>query len=491
MQSGYVPTCKILSPREFGGCQNRSRLFFVCVRDDMYAAMGEFWFPEVTTPAQDVTIRKFLDHHDDVDWNRLEVFHEYESRNAPHLQSYDGPRRDLQCRGGIGGGSFSIDDPACTLKWYDANEGGWSQVYHDDRGEHVGHRRLSEDEGCRMSGVRKRSSPQQTRKMLGGGIDGHVLRPLVSSMEKFVSGYKRTVSEPVGAPLAFPVHMQGPKQLNHGRFACPGSQQSALMGWSQLEDFFCDICPQAKMKHARRSTKPVPKLQRVGVLVGGDIIGKVSPTSQNKYTYAAVFVDAWSRKVFTYPLRHKDEFTAAFEHLMTVFRANDTPITTFITDTDSVMTSRKFCDVAVSNNVELRLSSPYCHWQNGLVERYIGTLKNKTIANLLRAGLGPEWWWAAWSHAAESWGATPHPKNVAMESPNNVFAGRVHHTEVSGWVCTEPLDESFRRTFGAEAYVRREHRKRFEPKADKCMFVGYAPRHADGVYDFYNYRTHR
>ena len=89
----------------------------------------------------------------------------------------------------------------------------------------------------------------------------------------------------------------------------------------------------------------------------------------------------------TYPMVHKSDFTAAFDHVCTAYSAAGHPVTNFMTDTDSVMMSDAFRDKAVALNVGLRLSSPYCHWQNGTIERFVYSVKNKTICNLFSSRL--------------------------------------------------------------------------------------------------------
>jgi hypothetical protein len=55
----------------------------------------------------------------------------------------------------------------------------------------------------------------------------------------------------------------------------------------------------------------------------------------------------------------------------------------------------------------------------------------------------------------------------------------------------DKLDESFRRTFGSDAYVRVDSRNKLDSRSQKCVFLGYAEDHADGVYEFINDATGR
>ena len=61
---GYVCYHKVLTPQDFGGPQNRTRLFVGCFREDVDDAVRPFQYLEPTTPARNATVRSCLDHPD-------------------------------------------------------------------------------------------------------------------------------------------------------------------------------------------------------------------------------------------------------------------------------------------------------------------------------------------------------------------------------------------------------------------------------------------
>jgi hypothetical protein len=162
-----------------------------------------------------------------------------------------------------------------------------------------------------------------------------------------------------------------PAEVNHGRWGCPGIVAAKKLGWSQCEDFFCPHCPHGKVKRANIRRAPVPRVERVGALVCGDIIGPFPPSKTAGYRYAGVFTSAFGKMVHTYPLKTKDEFTTAFEDVCLKYRNAGHPIERFMTDSDSVMRGQEFRAAAHALSVECRYSSPYNQWQNGIVERMI------------------------------------------------------------------------------------------------------------------------
>jgi len=101
-------------------------------------------------------------------------------------------------------------------------------------------------------------------------------------------------------------------------------------------------------------------------------------------------------------------------------------------------------------------------------------------------------WYPAFSHAAQTYNVTPHSANPAYASPRNVWHHRL--TEIDGQMALhddDKIDESFRRCFGCDAYVRVENRTMFGKRSAKCIFLGYPPDHADGTYECVNVETGR
>jgi site-specific DNA-cytosine methylase len=241
MDAGYRPSWRIENAGDYGGSEDRSRLVFVAIRDDVEKAVGEFKWPSATSPDRNVSIREFLDDPNDVDWKVLEA-REYHADE----EVFDGA----------------------------------PQVYYDDRGDRVGYRRLSERECCRAAALRPRSTPLKTRQMLNDGMDGHVLRAVGGAIADFVAAFRVAID--YKAPRAMnatnKMSRSLPTEVGHGRFACPGQKAAQKLGWKQCADFFCDSCAVGKTIHTDANRDPVPKEQCVGY-VSGDILGKFQATS--------------------------------------------------------------------------------------------------------------------------------------------------------------------------------------------------------------------
>lgn len=317
------------------------------------------------------TVREHFDPLSDVNWSMLHSDDDFVRREFRHSHGYAGPRREFVTgTGSIGDGSFSIDGPACAFKSFDApNAGGWTQVYYDDRGDSGVHRRLGVEEARKCAGLPRAANLNGTRATVGGGNDGHSLHAIALPVSQYMERDRDENVNVDSVPIAY---VNAPAEVNHGRWCHPGIVAARKLGWSQLEKFFCDICPATKIKHANINRGPVEKTPRCGALVCGDIIGKCPATKVNGYQYAAVFVSAYGKYCHTHPLKRKPDFTNAFKDLALEYERAGHPIERFMTDSDSVMRSGTFRDVA--HDLRIQCSSAAHRTANGRMGRSSGAL---------------------------------------------------------------------------------------------------------------------
>ena len=337
--------------------------------------------------------------------------------------------------------------------------------------------------------------------MVGSGVDGHVTHALARSLSSYIQQFRHSHGHAPTMSKIRAHHSQlkrsenAPTEVLHSRWCHPGIQAAKRLGWKPLEGFFCSVCPQGKCTRHDINRDPVQRTQRIGALVSGDILDPFPASRTNKFRYCALFVSAHGKYVHTFPMVQKSEFVDAFKDLCLEYARAGHPIERFMTDSDSVMRSVAFRSVARANNCECRYSSPYNQWMNGGAERQVYTLKNKTICNLVQSRLGDEFWYSAMSHAAQSHNATPTATNPGGATPREVWHGRLTQQKSGRWHVAKEnkLDESFRRAFGSDAWVRldKSERTSIGPRSTRCIFVGYAPDHADGTWEFINTTTGR
>ena len=184
--------------------------------------------------------------------------------NRVHDDDYTGPRREFTVYDGdIGCASYSIDGAGCTLKLYDApNPGGWTQVYYDNRTDAPVHRRLCVREACKLMGLQPSTTDARTQQMLGGGVDGHVLRALLPAISSHIASFKQSTLPTAYVQLP-PVMTSTdvPPELAHRRFACPGRKAEKQLGWQRDETSVCANCCAGKLQRADICRDPVSKIQ--------------------------------------------------------------------------------------------------------------------------------------------------------------------------------------------------------------------------------------
>ena len=140
----------------------------------------------------------------------------------------------------------------------------------------------------------------------------------------------------------------------------------------------CHICKQAKPSHLPSNVlgnfvAPSRPFERVHV----DLLGPL-PTSQRRFNYILVIVDAFSRYSIFKPIRNKSTKTVINHMKSELLQKLDKP-DIVITDQGREFDSQPFKDFCINNDIQLHLCAPYMHQSNGIVERM-----NLQIENALR-----------------------------------------------------------------------------------------------------------
>ena len=146
----------------------------------------------------------------------------------------------------------------------------------------------------------------------------------------------------------------------------------------------CDICqkvvPKGRIPDIPLSQMPLidEPFHRVAV----DIVGPLSPMSEDKHKYILTIVDVATRFPEAVPMRSIDSVSVA-EALFSVFSRLGFPVEIH-TDNGSQFTSDMFKQFLQLLQIKSVRSSPYHAQSNGVVERFHGTLKpmiKKTVQN--------------------------------------------------------------------------------------------------------------
>jgi len=179
--------------------------------------------------------------------------------------------------------------------------------------------------------------------------------------------------------------------------------------------------------------------------------------------YYVSFIDDHTRKVWVYFMKHKGE---VFQHFLNfkimVEKEKGVSIKCLRSNGGGKYFSNEFSEYLKEHGIQRKYSCSYSPQQNGIAKR-----KNRHIAEITRAMLNeknlPNYFWAkAIATIVYIMNRTPIA-TVHDMTPKEKFTGK-------------RSDVSHLKVFGCIAYVHvpNERRLKLDPKAEKCIFIGYS-----------------
>lgn len=225
---------------------------------------------------------------------------------------------------------------------------------------------------------------------------------------------------------------------------------------------FCEACVQGKLHRcafptsgAKRATEPLG-------LVHSDLCGKITPKSAGSAKYFMTLTDDKTRYVWVYTLKKKDEAFQKFkEWKALVEKSSDYTLKVLRSDNGGEYVSTDFDNFLKSEGVVHQTTVPYTPQQNGVAERLNRTLVESVRSMLVHAKLPRKFW-------VEALNTSVYLHN---RSPTRALDGQ---TPYEAWTGLKP-DVSNLKCFGCTAYahIPKDERKKLDPKARKCVFLGY------------------
>ena len=221
----------------------------------------------------------------------------------------------------------------------------------------------------------------------------------------------------------------------------------------------CQFGKQAKaaFPHDKHATRNVLEL------IHSDVWGPAKTASMGGCRFYVTFIDDHTRKVWVYFMKEKSEVFSHFQNFkVMVEKQTGHYVQCLRSDGGGEYFSNEFSSFLKKHGIQRQFSCRYTPQQNGVAER-----KNRHIAEVARALMAeknmPHCYWAeAVSTAVYIMNRTPTAAVHDM-TPEEKFAGR------------KP-DLSHLKVFGCIAYVHvpDELRTKLDPKAEKCVFIGYS-----------------
>lgn len=183
-------------------------------------------------------------------------------------------------------------------------------------------------------------------------------------------------------------------------------------------------------------------------------------TSIGGSKYFLTLIDEYTRKVFIYFLKSKDQVASYFEQFQAqVENETGQRIKKLRMDNGREYVNQNLERTLRNSGIKYQLTVPYSPQLNGLAERMDRTLVEKARSMLFESDL-PTCYWAEVSTAAY----------LVNRSPTK---GLKNITPEEAWSEKKPDLTQLRVFCKALAYVFKEKCKKWDKKARDCVFVGY------------------
>ncbi|RVW26889.1 Retrovirus-related Pol polyprotein from transposon TNT 1-94 [Vitis vinifera] len=199
-----------------------------------------------------------------------------------------------------------------------------------------------------------------------------------------------------------------------------------------------------------------------GVLeyIHSDLWGPSPVESHSGCRYYVTFIDDFSRKVWVYFLKAKDEVFGKFKEWKTmVEKRTGKVVKTLRTDNGLEFCNKDFDEFCRKEGIVRHRTVRHTPQQNGVAERMNQTLVQRARCMRIDAGLSKKFWAEAVNTAAYLVNRSPSTA-IDFKTPQEVWSGK-------------PSNYSGLKIFGCPAYAHVSDGK-LEPRAMKCIFLGYA-----------------
>ncbi|KAK9074991.1 hypothetical protein SSX86_003310 [Deinandra increscens subsp. villosa] len=203
-----------------------------------------------------------------------------------------------------------------------------------------------------------------------------------------------------------------------------------------------------------RASKPLE-------LLHADLCGPITPQSKGGNSYFLLIVDDFSRYMWVYLLKSKDEALSYFKIFKSkVERESEYKVKTLRTDLGGEFNSQAFKEFCQEKGIRRQTTAPYTPQQNGVVER-----KNRTVLGMTRSFLKaknvPETLWGE---------AVRHTVYILNRIPTKAVKDT---TPYESWKKTKP-NLQYLKIFGCLAHVKvmSGHQKKLEDRSTPMVYLG-------------------
>ncbi|KAK1614403.1 hypothetical protein QYE76_019920, partial [Lolium multiflorum] len=231
----------------------------------------------------------------------------------------------------------------------------------------------------------------------------------------------------------------------------------------------CEACLMGKMTKTPFSGT-MERATDLLEIIHTDVCGPMSVASRGGYRYVLTFTDDLSRYGYIYFMKHKSETFEKFKEFQSeVENQRNKKIKFLRSDRGGEYLSYEFGMHLKKCGILSQLTPPGTPQRNGVSER-----RNRTLLDMVRSMMSlTDLPLSFWGYALET----------AAFTLNRAPSKSVETTPYELWFGKKPK-LSFLKVWGCDAYVKKLQPDKLEPKAEKCVFIGY-PKETIG-YTFYH-----
>ena len=257
-------------------------------------------------------------------------------------------------------------------------------------------------------------------------------------------------------------------RLGHPSFSTLKNMFPTLFQGINLENFHCDDCELAKHKRVsfpnnnKRMSTPFS-------LIHSDVWGPSNIPNISGARWFVIFIDDCTRVSWMYLLKQKSEVTQIFKLFFQMIKTQfETTIKRFRSDNAKDYFNQTLSSFFTEHGIIHESSCVHTPQQNGMAERKIGHILNVTRASLFHTNVPKQYWGEAALTAAYLINRLPS-QILQNNSPIQLLSKFYPNFKTSNHLVP--------RIFGCVSFVHvhSPHRGKLDPRAIKCIFLGYSP----------------
>lgn len=229
-------------------------------------------------------------------------------------------------------------------------------------------------------------------------------------------------------------------------------------------DNLCEACINGKQSCLPFNKSKFKVIKRPLFIVHTDVCGPITPETVDSKNYFVIFVDEFTHYCVTYLIAHKSDVFAAFRDFVAKSEAHfNLRMVNLYCDNGGEYLSNEMKEYCVQKGISYHLTVSHTPQLNGVSERMIRTLTERSRAMISGAKLDKKFWGEAVLTATYLINISP---TKALKSDNTPF---------ELWHGKKP-QLKYLKVFGSTVYFINKTRKtKFDEKSLKGILVGYEP----------------